>query len=169
MSVNVPIGKGIGKTSNELKFPNLKLSQPENIQKMPPTPNAQAFLKQLDDEGRFVIQQGSRSSDGEVLSITPVSGQTFYLLGASCAGDDTGVQTKVFTLSINGIDVETIKLGDGTGGGNNKFAKFAIPTASIVGNGVNNIAIDVDVSSGGDAFATIYGYNETTPSSRGGG
>ena len=168
MSVNVPIGKGIGKTTNQIKFPNLKTSQPEFKEKMPPTPNDQAFFKLLDDEGRFVLEEGSRTTDGEVISITPPTGTTFYYMGASCANVLAGNQTALFTLSINGVDKQTIRLGDGIGGGP-RYEKFSFPTASVVGNGINNIAIDVDTTQAANNFATIWGYNETTPTQRFGG
>ncbi len=150
--IKVPIGRGIG------------LPPRQEIQKMPPTPNEQSFLKQLDDEGRLLIVEGSRTSDGEVLSITPVTGTTFYYLGASCAAAHSSVQTKLFTLSINGTDVENVGIPPSNG-----FGEFKLKTASVVGNGINNIAIDVDVSSGGTGFASIWGYNENTPSFRSGG
>ena len=147
MSVKVPINKPKSK----------------RIQQKRPEKTEQSFLQRLNDEGRLVIAEGSRTTDGEVVAITPVNGTTFYFLGASCSSDQSAVQTKQFTLSINGIDKETLGISDQRG-----FAEFRLKTASVVGNDTNNIAIDTDVTSGGTAFASIWGYNENTPSTRSG-
>ena len=156
MSVNVPIGKGIGKTSNELKFPNLKVSQPE-----PKNPEKDAlssfeFIRSLNDTGKTIVNTGENigATNQDLATITVPNGSTFYLLTARVGHTTTSDDE----LQIDGVTVEFLDV--------NAQALEFISKPSVLGG--STIAINC-VSAAGRNTATLFGYleNSPTPGSRG--
>ena len=157
--IKVPIGKGTGKTPNELKFPNLKLSQPqEKFGVLQEIPSDRQFLKDLADQGRLVIEQGVESAGQPttIISFIVPNGSTFYLIEANAQSLGNGAAEA--DLVSDGTVLETV----GTVGANSM--PFQTPIFSTIGNGIRTIEIIMtDNPAGGGVAATLTGYLVRSP------
>ena len=160
MSVNVPIGRGIAKTSTELKFPNIKFSQPDSPKETQREATSEAeFLQLLADNGKITNNQLQLVGAADLDVIIP-NGSTFYLLEAH-GGYTASGGTLRFRTVIDGT-VTTEKAGGATSPAS---VDVTIKGFSLVGNGIDLVRLS---NTAGTVNANIQGYLLPTPSSRGG-
>ena len=162
--IKVPIGRGL--TQQIEKFPNIPKSIPEfeKISFVDSTTDL-AFLKQIHDGVRLITSEGSRSTDGEMASIVPLNGETFYLLGGKYQIQTTGGGR--MELNNDGVIREryNAEINDIVKGA------WVITTDSLRGNGTKAYTVDLFNESGTTAVSgSIFGYVQASPtlSSRGG-
>ena len=157
VNIKVPIGKGIVKTTNELKFPNLKRSQPdkEGFQAgtFPSIPSDKQFLKDIADQDRLVLEQGTIAGQGDLIVFTPPNGSTFYFIEAFCS--NTGVGRNEYNLIVEGTTIETIEQAAIS------QIRFLTTIFKLIGDGTRNVTIDRTDSSG-SANCTLVGYLENS-------
>ena len=147
MSVRVPLSS---QKSNEL------LKQTFRKSLLPSTsPNISdlEFLVELAELGSLVIEEGAITTTGDMVTITPDTGTTFFYLGAVVQNTDT--LEGVARIINNGTVREAITLQA------NEIYEFKIPLDRIVGNMSGTFqlrGITVDISMQG----TLYGWTENT-------
>ena len=128
-----------------------------------------AFMKQIADDGRLRIDQGSfntASSTGTSAEIIPNQNETFYLLSASFL--QTQQISGSTTLQNDGVVRERSAFA-----GNNivLLGEFSLPIDSLIGDGVKSYRMRVTNGGGTNSCSgTLVGYVESsvTLSSRGG-
>ena len=163
MSVKVPITKAdvVGQKSTRARADQKRRAEFKKQQATIPLPNSDLqFIKNIHDEGRFVLVQGARTTDGTVCSIIPANGTTFYLLGASTSMEViTG--TGKANLERNGeLREKHIAIGNNT----NTSFNFGLRFDSMIGNGTKAYTIEFTEGAGNVKInATLYGYFANTP------
>ena len=161
--IQVPIGKGI------TKFPNIKRSQPEFIpQQKEKSPELTAstegaWLKSLADQGKLRVIVGGGAGVATETVITPASGETFHLIGAS--GDASGAGSLTLRAIVGG-DSKIIDVMRFTTEQLNAEVKNA-RGFSLVGNGID--ILQWTLQAGASYNDRVLGYieNTETQSSRG--
>lgn len=73
-----------------------------------------AFLAKKNFDGDYTVVNGSRTTVGTVVSITPASGKTFYEAGWKGI-TESGNQTATFQLQNNAVGIDDVFLSGGTG------------------------------------------------------
>ena len=150
MSIQVPIGKGIG------KFPKLRFAQPE-FEKKPFTEQINSdlqFLRQLSEDDRIIIQTNVGTTSGDMITITPDTGTTFFFLGASVTNTD-GAAIGEFQLTNNGIIRDWVQLAAGA------THTFSLPIDRLVGNMSNSFILEA-ITTNVNSLTSLYGWNENT-------
>ena len=147
----VPLGQAI------VKFPNIRFSKPEFEKKKDISSIPQSdlqFLRALAEDSRIVIQTNIGTTSGDMITITPDTGTTFFFLGASVTNTD-GVTTGTFQLTNDGTIRDFVELPTG------ENHTFTLPIDRLVGNMSRSFileALTADVNS----LTTLYGWNENT-------
>ena len=149
--IQVPIGKGIG------KFPKLRFSQPEFEKKSTISSIPQSdlqFLRGLAEDSRIVVQTNTGTTSGDMITITPDTGTTFFFLGASVTNTD-GAAAGTFQLTNDGTirDFVQIAFGDNH--------TFTLPIDRIVGNMSRSFILEA-LTANVNSLTTLYGWNENT-------
>ena len=145
----VPLGQSL------VKFPNIRLSKPE-FEKGQPSQIANsdlAFLQNLTEDLRLVIQTGSISTANDIITITPDTGTTFYFLGGVIQNTDT--LEGEFQIVNNGQVREIVLLQA------DEIYEIKLPLDRLVGNMSDTFTITgntADIS----ATASLFGWNENT-------
>ena len=138
MSVSVPI-----KPKDKFGFP---ISQPETILQTQPVTDL-AFLKKLGDEGKLITRSGTRTSDGNIVSIVPNTGETFYYLFGSWS-IITGTDCTI-TLENDGNVIESVVVIASQSPQNGLFvSKFN----SMIGDRIRAFTATADVTGATTAF-----------------
>ena len=161
MSVNVPIGKGIVKTTTELKFPDIKLAQPEFTKESVDQTSNLEFNQKLLESGNFIRTVRRTLSDaGTIDSITPPVGTTFYFLRALMENNST-----MDTVTFNIGQVHSI-----SGAGSSIYQRRVAPETQLiiedfplrVVGGVEPSRLNFNTNSDESAACVIWGYTANT-------
>ena len=153
MSVNVPIGKGIG------KFPKIKRAQPDR-ESISTSPTSQAvgdiqLFRKLAIQGRFISTSGSNNNVGELLStFTPPEGTTFFFLSATVSNPATNSGT--VDIRTDGVVVDTITIAAADS------QTSGIPMALLVGDGSKVFDIIITEATPVDMTSVMIGWTENT-------
>ena len=146
--ITVPIGKGI------TKFPSQRFSKPEFEKKPPQIANSDlAFLQNLTENLRLVIQTGSIATANDIITVTPDTGTTFYFLGGVIQNTDT--LEGEFQIVNNGTIREIVLLQP------DEIYEIKLPLDRLVGNMVDTFTITGNTAAI-SATASLFGWNENT-------
>ena len=149
--IQVPIGKGI------TKFPNLRFSQPEERKtKLPSQLSDLQFLQSIveaDERKTFIFEQASRTTAGDIITITPDTGTTFFFLGAVVQNIDAASEG---TFRIDNGDTirERVQLQI------DEIYDFKLPMDRLVGNMSQTFTLVVE--GGSDCEGSLWGWTENT-------
>ena len=113
-----------------------------------------AFLRQLSVQGRMRYFFGTRNATvGNIITITPSIGDTFFLLHAQIAS----LQNSIAQVDLINDGVKRVELSAGLGGGG---TVFLIGIDSLVGDGTKTMTMNNTV--GVAASANMVGWIENT-------
>ena len=147
MSVQVPIGRGIG------KFPKLRFSQPEPQLTAQLAHSDLSFLQNLTEDLRLTINTGSITTANDIITITPDTGTTFYFLGGVIQNTDT-IEGE-FQIVNNGQVREIVLLQA------DEIYEIKLPLDRLVGNMRDTFTITGNTALV-SATASLFGWNENT-------
>ncbi len=151
MSIQVPIGKGI------IKFPKIPRSKPE-FEKKPFLDQINSdlqFLRLLSQDDRLVIETNTGTTSGDMITVTPATGTTFFFLGAAVTNTDAGGLTGNFQLTNNGIVRDFVRLTD------IQTHTFSLPIDRLVGTGMDSFILEA-LTTNVNSESALYGWNENT-------
>ena len=121
------------------------------------------WLQKLADEGRLIEQQETNAGSEVVNEIIIPNGSTFYLLEAKTTHNTTGDVNVNLIVNIGGAQstVKSARVGPNTS------QDLTVKGFSLIGNGIDFIAMDQ--LAGGSQTSFIFGYTQPsrTVSSRG--
>ncbi len=147
MSIRVPVRKG--------KL-NIPFSQPEfkptSIDLDKVTSDLE-FLRLLAEDIRLVFLQDESTTSGDLITVTPQTGTTFFFLG--CVVQNTDPSEGEFRLDNDGTTRERILLQP------NETYEFKLPIDRLVGSMTRSfilVAEDANISS----QSSLWGWNEKT-------
>ena len=112
-----------------------------------------AFLRQLSIQGRLRFFTGTKASTGDIITVTPNNGETFFVYKIFLNHVSSGLATFLITNGTNTRASITVVAGDG----GLEFNMFD----SLVGNSIETINIHATVTAG-TAQANILGWSENT-------
>ena len=141
----VPLGQAL------VKFPNIRLSKPEFEKKAAiPIQSDLAFLQNLTEDLRLTINTGSITTAGDIITITPDTGTTFYFLGGVIQNTDTAVGE--FQIVNNGQIREIVVLQA------DEIYEIKLPLDRLVGNMSDTFTITGNTANI-SATASLFGWN----------
>ena len=148
--IQVPLGQGIS------KFPKLRFSQPEfeKTKLTKPIITDIELLIELAELGQLVIEEGSITTVGDMVTITPDTGTTFFFLGATVQNTDATLDGTA-EIQNNGTVQEAVKLAP------DEFYEFKLPLDRLVGN-MNKTYILTGITPNTSMQGTLYGWTENT-------
>lgn len=127
------------------------------------------FLKKKQDEGNLIIQTGTLSTTGELVSYTPATGKKFYLARAKSVADITAVDGNVIAeLQNNGVVkdyfIERARSSLGfqeRGLTHTPSGSYSIIQGdSLVGDGIKKYRINITSLTSATAFGILLGWIE---------
>ncbi len=149
--IQVPLGKSL------TKFPNIRLSKPEERKtKLPSQLSDLQFLQSIveaDQRKTFIFEQASRTTAGDIITITPDTGTTFFFLGAVVQNIDAASEG---TFRIDNRDTirERVQLQI------DEIYDFKLPMDRLVGNMSQTFTLVVE--GGSDCEGSLWGWTENT-------
>ena len=133
------------------------------------------FLKRKLDNSEIVNVVGTATGTGVIVSYTPASGKTFYLVAASLVTqlNDLNADCLVIAQVRNDTTVkdymlcnnETKASGSGVGGASGGQKTKSVIMDMLIGNGAKSYDINISTFSNGDgatACGTLFGWIEDT-------
>ena len=91
-----------------------------------------AFLRRLSIQGRMRYFQGADTSAGDIITVTPTQGETFFILHATMSSTNATARAQV--INDGNVRADVLFLG-------NSNYNFQIGIDSLVGNGVKTITL----------------------------
>ena len=149
--IQVSLGQGIS------KFPKLKQSIPEFTKKEIDTITANSdlqFLHDLSEGLRLIIEHNDGTTSGDMITIMPDTGSTFYFLGAVVLNDDPTTDG-VFHIDNAGTIREQVTLTPDTS------YEFKIPMDRLVGNMSDSFTLVADTANV-NSRTSLWGWVENT-------
>ena len=150
VNIKVPINiKGTIKLDSAKIADRLQIDQTAN--------STAQFYKNLLDEDRIVLEEGTLGASGTFGRFTPQTGTTFYLIGVTLTDFiSAGTDVDSFLLDSDGDRVERHSIS-GIGSHN---LTFMTQYVKLTGDGIKEITITwlKGVGNTSTASCTIYGY-----------
>ena len=146
----VPLGQSL------VKFPNIRFSKPEFTKKETTGSTSKTdleFLINLTEDRRLIIEEGSITTTGDMITITPDTGTTFFFLGAVVQNTDPSAGDA--SLINNGTTRELVTLQP------DEIYEFKLPIDRLVGNMSNTFQLR-GLSANISMQGSLYGWTENT-------
>lgn len=105
------------------------------------------FIKQKSDEGNLVFVQGQITATGEVVTYTPATGKTFYLLKARVLFVQANLNnSQTVELRNDGVAKETLRADNDDANSAVYPMEFILTGDKLVGNGSKKYSIECTIN-----------------------
>ncbi len=146
----VPLGQAL------IKFPNIRLAKPEfpkTSLDLDTITSDLEFLRKLSQDSRIQFFQDQSTTSGDLITVMPDTGSTFYFLG--CVVQNTDTVAGTFRIDNDGTTREVVELQAG------ETYEFKIPIDRLVGS-MSNTFVLVAETANTSSQSSLFGWNEKT-------